>query len=87
MKGEKRSADKMKQALSNVLVLVKRMNERVEVVERRVTETESEIKVALHSPSGPLLSLVTTVNALDARLSTFVKKHKSDLQALEINKS
>ena len=87
MKGEKRSADKMKQALTNVLVLVKRMNERVEVVERRVTETESEIKVALLSPSGPLLSLVTTMNALDARLNTFVKKHKSDLQALEINKS
>jgi len=76
---ESKELDKIKGAIANVIELVKRINERVDVVERRTAEVESEISVALNSPSGPLLSLVTTVNALDNRLSSMAQEHKNDM--------
>ena len=82
-KEEGKESEKMKSAIANVIELVKRINERVDVVERRTTESESELSVALNSPSGPLLSLVTTMNALDTRLSGFINEHKNDMLVMK----
>ena len=72
----------MKVAMSAMVKLVQSIEDRVEQVERKTTETDLDLKVAFSSPSGPMVSLVTTVNAIDTRLSSFMASHRNDVLAV-----